>query len=332
MEELSLDHEACRQEEDDDENLPFASFTRLRKLRITLHVQYFVPLFRHLLIVSEVEEIDLKLVEHRGDTAGYEYMEDYEDHRSSVLETVFSWFNDVVSPRTVQCIEVCPAPAMIGRGMKMKYVRKSDSIRHPTLPHHSCFVGLRFEWPFELSAFLALETLRNATRLEVFYSKLSASQHLGIFEMVPALQELVTWAGRDCNSLRALFSTTQDSREDVQDSLCLSHVPLRNLSYLRIIEADLRIKGNGSSNEVVILNLVRRRKLLGFGLKRLELVCCQYVSPGWVDELRRFVPDTFWDGEGEVGVDDSDGDYCSSSCDLGDPFGSRHFLGRRRGS
>ena len=313
LEELSLVHEDCRLEEDRDrdEDLPFVSFTRLRKLRMTLHDQYFAPLLQHLRIVSEVEEIELKVVEGHG------------DHLDPTLETVSSWFNGVVSPRAVQCIETRPAHVMVRSGMKMKYIRKSDGIRHPNLPHHSCFTELQFEWPSELFAFLALESLRNATRLELFHSDLSTSQHLVIFEMLPVLQELVTWAGRECNSVRALLPATQDSQEDVQGGACLPYIPLRNLSCLRIIEADLKgiEDDDGPPNETIILNLVRQRKILGFGLQRLELVCCQCISPGWVDELRQFVPDTFWDGEGGVGEaysDDSDEYHCSSSCDLDD--------------
>ena len=298
LEELSFDH-AYRLQEDDDEDLPFVSFTHLRKLRITLCVRYSAPLLQHLRIVSEVEEIELK--------AG-----DYDGNGSQALETFSSWLNDVVSPRAVQCIETrFERPGM-------NYVRQSDDIQHPNLPHHSCFVGLWFQCPSDLPAFLRLDVLHNATRLELSNSYLSASQYLGIYEMLPVLQELVTWVERKCDSVRALLPTAQDSQEDVQGGTCLSYVPLRNLSYLRIIEANLGDSEDDDSppNETVILNLVRQRKLLGFGLHRLELVCCQRVSPGWVDELRRFVPDTFWDGEGVDG-DDSDED-CSPSCDLGD--------------
>ena len=300
LEELSLVHRVRREQEDDEKDLPSVSFTRLRKLHITWHVRDFVPLLQHLRIVSEVEEIELKV-------EGYEY------DRDPIPEKVSSWFNDVVPPCTVQCIETRPTPVIFRPGLK--YIRRSNDIQHPNLPHYSCFVGLRFDRPSELSAFLALETLCSATRLELIHSNLSPPQYLQIFEMVPMLQELVTWVGQECNSVYALLPTTLYSQGDVQDSTCVWHIPLRNLSCLRIIGADL---GNtededGSTNEAAISNLVRQRKLLGFGLRRLELVYCQYVLPGWVDGLRRFVPEISWDGEGGVGtyLDDSDGDYSS---------------------
>jgi len=305
LEELLLSNRACGLQEDDDEELPFVSFTRLRKLVVNLHIRDLAPLVQHLRIVSEVEEIELGI-------------EVYAEPRDPIPETVSGWFNDVVSPHAIQCIETRPASDMFRPAIK--YVRKSNNTQHPNLPHHSCFVELRFERQSELSAFLALETLHNATRLELFRDDLSAYQYLGIFEMVPMLRELVIWVGQECNSVRALLPVTQYSQEDLKGNTYLSYTPLRNLSYLRVIEADLRdIKGEDNSpNRTVILNFVRQRKLLGLGLQRLELVCCKCVPSGWVDELRRFVPDTLWDGEGGVGgvySDDSDEDYRPSSCD-----------------
>ena len=297
LEELLLEHGGL--EVDDDQDLPFVLFTRLRRLRMTLQIQDMDSLLQHLRITSEVEEIELAV----------------EGHQGLVLETVSSFLNDVVSPRAVQCVEARPVSGFFRPGMK--YVRNSDSIQRPNLPHHSSFLELRFEGALELSVFLALEILRDATRLELFHDDLLVSQYLEIFKVAPMFQELVTWVGRECNSVRALLSA-QDSQEEVGDNICPSCAPLRNLSYLRIIEADLREGEDISSNEAVILNFVRQRKHLELGLERLELVCCQYVSPDWVDELRRFVPEVFWDGRdgvGEAHLDDSDEDYCPSSRD-----------------
>jgi hypothetical protein len=206
---------------------------------------------------------------------------------------------------------------------RVKYVRKSVGIRHPNLPYHSSLAELRFENLSELYTFLALEMLRNATKLELFYDDLSTYEYLEIFEMLPVLQELVIWVGGECNCVRALLSGIQDYQEGAGGRTSPSCVPLRSLSYLRIIEADLRvIEGDPRSpNEAVILNLVRQRKLIGLGLLRLELVCCQYVSLDWVEALRQFVPEVLWDGRdgvGEAHLDDSDEDYCPSSSDPGD--------------
>jgi len=303
LEELLLDYGGCGLQADDDEDLPFVFFTRLRKLRTRLRAHDVAPLLQYIRIVSEVQEIELKV-------------EEIGSHE--VSEAVSSWLDSAVSPHVVQCIGARPVSYMSRPGVK--YVRSSDSIQHPTLPHHSCFVELTFHGQFELSAFLALETLRNATRLELFHDDLPASRYLEIFEMAPMLQELVTWVGQECNPVRALLPATQDSQEDVGENTCSPCVPLRNLSHLRIIEADLRDTEDEDSppNEAVILNLVRHRKILGFGLERVEFVCCECVSPDWVDELRQFVPDVFWDGRGGVGEDDSDEDYYPPSSDPDD--------------
>jgi len=304
LEELLLDRD-CGLGVDDGEDLPFVLLTRLRKLRVASYIQEMASLLQHLRITSEVEEIELNVEISFG-------------RRVLTLETVSGFLNDVVSPRAVQCIEARPASDTFRPGMK--YVRSSDSIQHPNFPHHSCFVELTFEGSFELSAFLALETLQDATRLRLFHDDLPTFEYLEIFEMAPMLQELVTWVGQECNPIRALLPATQDSQEDVGENTCSPCVPLRNLSHLRIIEADLRDTEDEDSppNEAVILNLVRQRKILGFGLQRVELVCCECVSPDWVDELRQFVPDVFWDGRGGVGEDDSDEDYYPPSSDPDD--------------
>lgn len=294
LEELLFDHGGCGLEIDDDEDLPFVSFARLRKLCVMLRSQDTSPFFRHLRVTSEVEEIDVRV-----DASG--------SHRGPMPEIIPSWFNDVVSPRSVQSIEARPASQMFRPGMK--YIWESDRIQYPNLSHHS-LVKLQLH-PSRLSPFLTLGILRNATRLELFHDDLSASRYLGIFEMAPTLQELVTWAGRKCNSVRALLPTSQDSREDVGG---LSYVPLPKLSYLRVIEADLRViqDDDETPNEVAILNLVRQRKLLGLGFHRLEIVCCECVSSRWVDELRLFVSEVSWDGVGGAGLDDSDENYSPS--------------------
>lgn len=293
LEELLFDHGGCELEFDDDEDLPFVSFARLRKLCVMLRSQDTPPFFRHLRVASGVEEIEVRV-----DASG---------SRREMPEIIPSWLNDVVSPRSVQSIEARPVSQMFRPGMK--YIWESDRIQHPSLPHHS-LVKLQLH-PSRLSSFLTLEILRNVTRLELLHDDLSASRCLGIFEMASTLQELVTWAGRECNSVRALLPTSQGSREDVGS---ISYVPLPKLSYLRVIEADLKViqDDDEPSNEVAILNLVRQRKILGLGLHRLELVCCEGVSPGWVDKLRSFVLEVSWDGVGEASLDDSDEDYSLS--------------------
>lgn len=304
LEELVFDYTKSPLKANDDEGLPLVLLPHLRKLRATLLAQDLAHLFERLRIVSEVEEVEVTI-------------EGFESSGEPLPETICHWFNDVVSPRAVQHIKARPAFDVF-RSAGMKYVQKSDSVQHTNPPGHTNFVELRFG-PSELIDLLSLQVLRNATRLELFHDDLSTSRYLGVFEAASVLQELVIWAGRECNFVRALLPTAQDSQEDVgSGSLHLSYVPLPNLSYLRIIEADFRNTEdeNDSSNETVILNFVRQRQLLGLGLRRLELICCSYVYPDWVDDLRSFVPEVFWDerdGAGGIYSDDSDDEYWPSS-------------------
>ena len=294
LEELLLRCGGFRPKVDDGEELPFVLLTRLRKLYVGLFAEDLDLLFEHLRIASEVEEVEVM----RGGP-------------DDKPETICSWFNDMVFPRPVQCIEARLSSIF---GPVVKYIQKSDSAQHPNLPHHSTLLELRFR-PLELSDFLSIQVLQDATRLELFPDNLTTSQYLQIFETASALQELVIWAGPECNSVRALLLSAHDSQEYATSGTCPSSVPLPNLSHLRIIEADLQgVKDDdGSRNEAVVSNLVRQRKLLGLGLQLLELEWCNYVSPDWVEELRSFVPEVFWNGRGGVDGDDSDDDYSPSS-------------------
>ena len=304
LEELLLHYEGYRQGVEVGEELPPVSFARLRKLRVTLQTQDVEDLFGNLHILSEVEEVEVAM----------------EGFENQLPETVCRWFNDVVSPRAVQCVEARPSSYIFGP--VVSYIRNTDSIQHPSLPHHSTFVGLRFRPP-ELLDFLSLQVVKNATRLELFHDDLSTSQYLEIFKRTSALQELVAWAGRECKSVRALLPAVRNSQEDGENKTYFPHVPLSSLSHLRIIEADLgEIEDDdGSPNEAAILDLVRQRRHLGFGLQRLELVCCEHVCADWVDRLRSFVPEVFWDGQDGSGWScsgDSEEDYCPSSAESGD--------------
>ncbi|KAF9778604.1 hypothetical protein BJ322DRAFT_1091545 [Thelephora terrestris] len=300
LQELFIDQEKCGLGVGDDEDLPFVSFARLRKLCVMLRIEDIAYFFRHLMVTSEVEEIAVETSD--------------EDPLPEILSR---WFNDVVSPRSVQSIEARPALSLFRP--RMEYIRGSDGIQYPNLP---CYSLLRLQmWPDQLPPFLTLGILRNATKLELFHDYLSAYSYLEIFKTASALQELVTWAGRECNSLRALLPTSQESREDVGG---ISYVPLPKLSYIRIIEADVEgiQDDDGTPNKAAILNVFRRRKLLGLGLRRLELVCCKCVSPGWIDELRSFVPEVLWDGVGGACLEDSDEDYCPSESSGSESDGS----------
>lgn len=298
LEELLLNYGTRRTSGDDyGGELPLVSLTHLRKLRLTLIPRHVDPLFKHLRIESEVEEVEVKIAGYQG-------------WRS---KTACRWFNDTVSPCAVQCIEARSSSHLL---TAMKYVQKSDSIQHPNLPHHTAFVEVRFG-SSALCDFFALQVLRNVTRMELFHDHLLTWQYLTLFERVPALQELVIWAGWECNSVRALLPAVQNSQE-VEGGTILAYVPLPNLSHLRIIEADLGDTGdnNGFPNEAVISDLVRERKQLKSGLQRLELICCNYVSPDWVEELLSFVPEVFWDGRDGTGWIYSDilnEDYSPSS-------------------
>ena len=306
LEEIRLHFERCQQDVK-NQDLPLVSFARLRKLRVTLPTQDVERLFGNMHILSEVEEAEVTM-----------------PWFTSLLPDTFRrWFNDVVSPREIQCIEARPVDHS---GPGVRYVRGTDSVQHPNLPHHSTFVGLRLRLPEQLD-FLSLQVIRNTTRLELFHDDLSASQYLQVFERTPALRELVTWAGRKCMSVRALLPALQDSRieDEGSETYLPPWVPLSNLSYLRIIEADLREieDAEGYANDAAILDLVRQRRLLGFGLQRLELVYCVSVRADWLDQLRSFVPEVFWDGRdgpGWIYSADSDSveDYDPSSAERGD--------------
>lgn len=137
----------------------------------------------------------------------------------------------------------------------MKYVRESNSTQHPNPLYHSPPVELRFGKPPELSAFLALE-------MQPGWSFPRQSFSLPVpWDIRDDTNDsgLVTWVGWECYSARVFFPATQDSQEGMEGSTRLSCVPLWSL--------------------------------FGLWLQRLEFMCCQCVSPGWVDELRRFISD-----------------------------------------
>lgn len=300
LEELLLNCGKLRPTDSDGGELPLVSFTRLRRLWVTSLNRTLNRLVECLHITSEVEEVELTI-------------DDLGRNQGPMSDTIRRWFDDVVSPRAVQCIEARPSIFRPG----VRYIQKSDNVQHPNLPHHSTFVELRFG-SYELPDFLSLQVLRNATRLELFHDNLRTSRYLAIFEAAPVLQELVVWAGGGCNSVRALLPTAQDSEEVVGGRTYLSYVPLPNLSHLRIIEAELGDieDDDGSPNGAIISDLVRQRKLLGLGLGRLELIYCNHVSSDLVEELRSLVPEVFWDGRdgaGEVHSDASDEEYYPSS-------------------
>jgi hypothetical protein len=92
LEEFFFYHGESGLKADDNEDLPFVSFTHLRKLRVVLQFQDVALLLQHLRIMSEVEEVKVKVA-----------------RQGPIPEKLASWFNDAVSPHAVQCIEARPA-------------------------------------------------------------------------------------------------------------------------------------------------------------------------------------------------------------------------------